>query len=443
MILKSQLKLTRIVFLLLTALGGSQILYGQEAKPFSKKLDYNINMLICYGQSLSVGGGATNAQSNFRNIISFKGGCNEWGSKVDINDPKDVADFYGEDFVLLDSIAGKSWPPVATIAVSWMNLLEQENNLDLASFDNQFLLSTPGYSGVSIEKLSKDTELYQRLLLGVKKGYEFSKKSNKTFGVPSLFWVQGESNVKTDTEEAYYVKLTKLFIDLNNDIKSITKQKKDVVFITYQTAPVIGTIPYPSVDAPSIYDDCGPSFAQLKLAKEKDNVYMGGAMYQYEYGDVWHPKDRATVGVQLGIIAKRIISDNAPLSLFSPIKHKVKNKDSKWILSVKFDVPESPMRFDTSGGKFHNLNGKQKNYGFTLKNKEGNEIISKEPYIINGNTLVIECTENPKNANLSYALNGHYGGGNLCDSQNISINNKNMDYVIDNFCPAFRNYIIK
>jgi hypothetical protein len=440
--MNSRLKITTITFVVITSLFCSQLLYGQGEKPFLKKFDYNINMLICYGQSLSVGGGATNAQSNFRNIVSFQGGANEWASKVDIYDPKSVASFYGDEFVLLESITDKSWPPVASIAVSWMNLIEQENNLDMSDFDNQFLLSTPGFSGISIEKLSKGTEYYERLLLGVKKGYEFSKKANKTFGVPSLFWVQGEANVPTDTEEQYYDKLKKIFADLNNDIKSITKQKRDVVFITYQTAPVIGTIPYPSVENPRIYEDCGPSFAQLKLAKEKNNVFMGGAMYQYDYSDLWHPKDRATVGIQLGIIAKRILYDNSPLSLFTPIKHQVNNKDSKWILSVKFDVPVSPMRFDTSGDAFHNLNGKQENYGFILKNEEGNNIIGREPYIINGNTLVIECIENPMNARLSYSLNGHYGGGNLCDSQNISINNKSTDYVIDNFCPAFRDYII-
>jgi hypothetical protein len=399
-------------------------------------------MLICYGQSLSVGGGATNAQSNFRNIVSFNGGCNEWQSKVDISDPESVNNFYGNDFVLLDSLAGKGWPPVATIAVTWMNLLEQENKINLSDFDNQFLLSTPGYSGISIEKLSEDTEYYQRLLLGVRKGYEFAKKRNKSFGVPCLFWVQGEANVVSDTEEVYYEKLDKIFTDLNRDIKAITKQEKDVVFITYQTAPVIGTIPYPSAEEPRTYEDCGPSFAQLQLAKDKKNVYMGGAMYQYEYGDIWHPKDRAVVGVQLGIVAKRIVNDRKSMDVFAPVKHKIRKKGSKWIVSIKFEVPVSPMRFDTTGGELHNLNGKQMNYGFTILNSNGENIIGAEPRIKKGNTLLIECLENPINATLSYALDGHYGGGNLCDSQNISINNKNKDYVIDNFCPSFRNYIL-
>ena len=416
--------------------------YGQTQKPFNKKFDYNVNMLICYGQSLSVGGGGTDAHSNFRNILSFPGGCNEWGSKVDITDPVSRANFYGDGFVPLDSLPGKSWPPVAAIAVSWMNLLEMEDGIDLAQFDNQFVLSTPGYSGISIEKLSKDTEYYERLLYGVRKAHAFAMKANKTFGVPCLFWVQGEANVK-DTQADYYQKLKKVFADLNRDIKAITQQKKDVVFITYQTAPVIGTIPYPSAEEPRTYKDCGPSFAQLQLASEKNNVFMGGAMYQYEYGDLWHPKDRATVGVQLGIVAKRIVNDKAKPKVFAPIKHKVRQKDSKWVVSVKFEVPVAPMRFDTSGGPYHNGSGKQKNYGFSLMNTEGKDIIASEPYIVKGNTLVITCTENPKNATLNYALNGHYGGGNLCDSQNIGIHNKNKVYLIDNFCPAFREYQIR
>ncbi len=419
----SQLKLTSMLFALLFC---NQLLEGQEAKPLCKLLDYNINMLICYGQSLSVGYGATDTNSNFRNIISFRGGCNEWASNVNIGDSISIADYYGDSLVPLNSIANKNWPPVAAIAIAWMDLLEKENGVDLSEFDNQFLLSTPGSSGVSIEMLSKDTEYYKRLLFGVKKAQEFSRKSNKTFGVPCLFWVQGEANEK-DTEEQYYEKLKRIFIDLNTDIKSITEQKKDVIFITYQMAPL---------------ENCGPSFAQLKLAKEKKNVFMGGAMYQYDYNDIWHPKDRAVVGIQLGIIAKRIY-DNSPMKLFSPIDHKLKKENSKWVLYVKYNVPVPPMRFDTSGDKFHNLNGKQLNYGFILKNALGENIISREPYIINGNTLVIECYENPRNSKLSYALNGHYGGGNLCDSQNTTINNKNIDYVIDNFCPAFKDYVIK
>ena len=43
---------------------------------------------------------------------------------------------------------------------------------------------------------------------------------------------------------------------------------------------------------------------------------------------------------------------------------------------------------------------------------------------------------------IRYAVNGHAGGGNLCDSQNIVITNKGVDYVIDNFAVGFSEYLI-
>ena len=434
-------KIIRGIIVICLLLAFSQATSAQTKK-LKNEFDYEVNMLICYGQSLSVGGGATNGKSNFRNILSFQGGCNEWGAKLDLSDAKAVQSFYGNRLVYLDSLKGKGWPPVAAAAVSWMNLLEEENGIDMAKTSNHFLLSTPGYHGTKIEKLSQGTNFYERLLYSVTKGAELADKESKSFGVPVVFWVQGESNIE-DTEEEYLQKLEKLFADLNKDIKAITKQKKDVVFISYQTAPVIGTIPYPSKEDPRNYSDSGPSFAQLKISHTGKNIYMGGAMYQYQYGDLWHPKDRAVVGIQLGIAAKRIISDGDKWKTFAPKSHTVKKSKDKWTVHVRFDVPVLPMRFDTSGGHYHNLNGKQPNYGFSLVNEKGEDIIEKEPEIKNGHTLVITCHQNPKNAILKYALNGHYGGGNLCDSQNIIIQNKGADYPMDNFCPAFRDYRIK
>ncbi|WP_347840059.1 hypothetical protein [uncultured Draconibacterium sp.] len=377
-----------------------------------------------------------------RNTLSFVGGCSEYAAKLDSKNAASIEQFYGNNFISINSLANKNHPPVATIALAWMELLEQEDQLNLCDYDNRFVLSTPGYRGIAIEGLGKETEYYSRLLLSVKKARDFSNKQGKSFGVPCLFWVQGEANIKNTTDE-YFQKLKQLFQDLNKDIKAITHQKKDVVFISYQTAPVMGEVPYPSVQNPRYYEESGSSFAQLKLAKEQKNVYMGGAMYQYQYRDIWHPTDRAVVGIQLGIAAKRIISDKKKLVVFSPLKHKIKRRKNEWDLLVKFDVPVPPLRFDTSKGKYHNLNGKQKNYGFTLTNENGEDILINEPVIMNENTLVFVCKEKPKKAVLSYATNGHYGGGNLCDSQNIKIYNKNTEYLIDNFCPAFDRYVIK
>jgi len=157
---------------------------------------------------------------------------------------------------------------------------------------------------------------------------------------------------------------------------------------------------------------------------------------------MWHPADRAVVGQQLGIIAKRIVNDENPYPVFYPKSRFVQNSGSYWVLNIEFNVPVAPMRFDVSGDLWHNPNGKQVNYGFKLLNSSLANIISAEPTIKRGNTLVIKCTENPTGAKLSYAIDGHYGGGNLCDSQKITIVNKSTNYVVDNFCVAFKDYVI-
>lgn len=417
-----------------------------KPKPSQLYFDSDVNMLINYGQSLSVGGLIDRYAGNFYKTLVFKGGGNEWSSNVDINNEDSVNAFYGTDLYVLEDTNKTVGTPVGCNALSWMKLLTDENNIDLNNFEYQFILSTPGLSGAPIEYFIKNTSTYNRLLFSVRKGKELSNKLNKTFSVPVLFWVQGEANTTGNIDESlhktkeqdYYNKLRQLFIDLNNDIKSITGQTNDVVFITYQMSPVIG-VNFSNTE----FNYSGPSWAHLKLALNEDNVYLGGAMYQYNYGtDLWHPLNREVVGLQAGIIAKKIINDKKPYPTFYMKSHWIQQNGDKYILSILFDVPVSPMRFDISGDEFHNINGKQINYGFTLKNNEGVDIIAEEPTISRGNTLNIICNENPLNCKLSYAINGHFGGGNLCDSQNFKISVNNKIYTIDNFCPAFIDYVI-
>lgn len=413
--------------------------------PYSGNFGWDVNMIINYGQSLSVGGGAATINDDFKNVLAFPGGINEWASELDIDDQQQVDRFYGNALVELNKLQCKSYPPIASCALAWMSLMEKENHIDLNNFDYQFLLSTPGYSGIEIEGLSKVGRFpnykspekeqgyyYRRLLMSVRKGMENAHRQGKTFGVPCLFYVQGEANCVEKTE-VYYPKLKQLFDDLNTDIKAITGQKEDVVFITYQMSS------YEPVGCVS-----GPTYAQLKLAQELDNVYLGGPMYQYDYGtDKFHPLDRAIVGFQAGIIAKRIINDGKPLPLFYPKSYNVQHSGNTWLLSVLFDVPVPPMRFVTEKkDDWHNVNGVQKNYGFALE-KNGEDIIAEKPVVKRGNTLVFKCKQDPTGASLNYATSGHYGGGNLCDSQNITVRCKNIDYKIDNFCPTFRNFIIR
>ena len=411
----------------------ANVLGNNFTNGYALPFDYDVPYIVCYGQSLSVGGGATDGNSNFRNMLSFIGGCNEWASNVDINNASSVSSFYGTGLVLLNTVAEKSHPPVAAAQIAWLSLLEKENQLALDMFNYQFLMSTPGESGATIEAFEKGTATYNRLVFSVQKGKELAEKQGKTFGVPVIYWVQGESDRDTDFD-TYYNKLKQLFIDLDTDIKAITGQTKDIQFIPYQMSPFLEFNGGASA--------CNSPYVHLKICQDVENVHMGGAMYQYQYSDALHPSDRAIIGHQLGIQAKRVLNDEKPLPLFYPNSHEILQLGGEWYLRLSYDVPVAPMRFDVSGDKWHNQNGKQPNYGFELINSSNVDIIAAEPTIIRGTTLQIKCAENPTGSTLRYAITGHYGGGNLCDSQNIIVRNKNTDYVLDNYAVAFRDYTI-
>lgn len=403
--------------------------------PSAFELNFNadISMLIMYGQSLSVGGINADAFTDYRNMISFPGGPSEWFVDLNPNNAQQVNDFYGNDFVPLGPITTVPKPPVVAAAVAWLQLLEQENKVDFDTFDHQFIFSSPGQVGSPLTTFIKGTIYYQRLILSVQKGYDIARSKGKTFDVPVLFWIQGEADNNFGVASEYATNLSALFNDLNTDIKAITGQSYDVKFVTYQTSP-----------SPTGGSN-GGTIGLLNAALTNANIYSAAAMYQFYYSDPLHPGDRAVVGHQLGIIAKRLINEGVEMPVFYPKSHSILNTgvNGEYILNVEFNVPVLPMRFDISGDIYHNLNGKQVNYGFSLiRSSDQANIIAAEPVIKRGKILSIKCSENPTGATLHYAMDGINGGGNLCDSQAIDIDNKGKLYRVDNFCVAFNNYVI-
>lgn len=420
------------------------------------RYDADVNMVICYGQSLSVGGSVEVENNNFHNTLTFQclnangefvNGSNEWQNNLDPNVENSVANYYGDSLFTINEkkdVVTKHAAPISSAVLGWMQLLT--NRVDLDNFDYQFVMSSPGLSGASIEMLRKGSMYYERLLLSVQKAKDYANKNKKTFAVPCVFWAQGEGNTVhdeipgTQSQSIYYNDLKTLASNLNEDIKSITGQSNDVAVITYQQSPIVGV----TVDG-NTYNYSGPSWAHIKLAREADNnIYMGGAMYQYQYDDKWHPTDRVVVGLQFGINAFQLINQGKTPIVFYPKSHFIQYSESlgKWILSIEYDVPCPPMRFYWVDDNLHNCNGFVDNYGFKLVNKSGNDIISESPTIKRGNVLELICSENPMGCTLQYAINGHYGGGNLCDSQDIGIVIGGKKYVVDNFAVAFNDYII-
>ena len=432
-----------------------------QASNVNHTIDSDVVMIINYGQSLSVGGSMNKNYADFHNMLTFNGGSNEWASNVDITNADIVEEYYGSQLYEIEKHKLINYnAPVSANALAWMKKLADDGT-DVDKNRYQLLGSAPGYSGASINTFVKDASktspytgfnCYERLLFSVKKGKELANKEGKSFSVGAIFWVQGEADTQR-TEEWYYNMIKQLITDLNTDIKSITGQKNDIAFIIYQMSSCLE----PNEEWQSRKGPSCETWLSLQLAlegqKARENgsddisrlVYYGSSMYQYDYGtDLYHPLDRTIVGLQAGINAKKIVNDNDPYPVFFIKNYSIceDSQEGVWTLKLKFDVPVKPMRFYYPDDGYHNVNGKQENFGFRLVDENGNSIIASEPEIEDGDVLMIKCNKNPSGCKLSYAVSGHFGGGNLCDSQNEQFVINNKTYTIDNFCPSFKDYMI-
>lgn len=404
------------------------------------KFKYDIEAVWTHGQSLAVGGTASSQSTDFKNTLSFQGGSQLRNRPFTTQAEKDV--FFGNGFILLENNnTNEQYPPAVASTTSILALIDRENNVNIESFGGALMPFTTGLSGNRLETMNKGTQPYLDALEVITRASQFATNEGKTFAVRVLNFVQGEAN-SNDEEQVYYDLLSQFFIDFNTDVKSITGQEDDVQFITYQTSSWKGRIISSATGATPL-NQMNVQNAQVRVANYFPNVHLSGAMYQFAYGDAFHPLDRGVIGVQQGITYKRLINDESGWTTFQPVSHTViDNGSGTWFIQLKFEAPVLPIRFDTTSRIHHNPRGKQPNFGFKVFNSSDVNIISEEPFITRGNIVVIPVNENPVGSTIWYAEDGHQGGGNLCDSQNITIVNKGIEYNVDNFCVSFDNYII-
>jgi len=390
----------------------------------------DLNQIIVYGQSLSVGG-SFSSQVDFYDSKTFTGG-------VLTNYDPDTAGaadaYFGSALIDLPK-NGSEGGQGKGIAKIWKELLRDENKIPIASQDTTFVVNSAGAGGLSWSQCSDvNGDYYRRLLESVSRGKDFAIAQGKTYNVPVLAYLQGENSAdKDDSITEFYNKLDTLFTSLNTDIKAITGQTNDVQFINYQIASFPNNSPA-TVNVP---------LAQLKISLEKTNVHFGTAMYQYDYADSLHVTSTSyrMVGGLMGVVAKRAVTDQTKMLPISPIiwKTQVNSAGTSWILQMKMNVPVSPLVFDTTVDSKYTV--APTNYGFSILN--GSTEIIQSVSILRGDTLNIVCNQNPVGKTLTYAIQGVYSGGNLRDSQGntLTISCEGVNQPLHNWCPIFQQVI--
>ena len=437
----------------------------------------DIQLNIIYGQSLSIGGSTISAE-DFYTTLSF-----ETGSLVFADTNQTFEEVNNE---LLQESRFISLVPMSSegnglnarmINKKWNELLRDENGKDLENFNFNLMGFVAGVNGgqwyqlakwsenrsiqfVNVEANTMPTAIkfganqegknYLSLMQGVYFANKFAKAQGKTFNVPTLSWVQGEaSSDKYNTIDRYYKKLEAIFEDINQDVKTITGQANDVQFIIYQNSSfaIYQTPTSPQYEADAYTE--GVPLACLQIARDKENVHFGTPLYPFSpsqsESDKIHLKNKgyALMSSLFGIQGKRAVTDGKPNVTFYPKENEISNfsNGTQWFTRIPFDVPVKPLVLDIEGVSGENMRGHglQPNYGFSIVNDAGEEIITNVT-LSASDAITITTSENPESLDLTYALTGVFGGGNLRDSQGNTITTtfNKVIYRCDNWCPFFR-----
>jgi len=278
--------------------------------------------------------------------------------------------------------------------------------------------------GKGIAELSNTSGIYYtRLIADVSNGKSLSNASGKTYHVPVIVFLQGESDTYSDMSKSdYYNSMVSLFTNLNTDIKAITGQLNDIQFFVYQVACF-------DFYTPSKFTYPDVSLAQLQIANDLDNVHLVSPIYHLpKIGDNVHFSAVGSrwFGGYAGIAYKRTVIDKLPYSCLTIDSYTIVGND----IYVKFKGVKESLTFDTTSVIDRGVSkGFQiRNIGDRAQNSFLNIITNVQ--INKWNVVKITCSSSPIGKKLTYAINGtgssDISSGNLRDKQNIIYNFPNV-----------------
>jgi len=354
------------------------------------KLQADVYMIPCYGQSLSVNGGGGPSTFGYTEPLMHDVGLNN-------TNIQDMCAGTAEGFRLMAKHCGFELPE---------------------SF--KIIGCRGGTGGVSVKQLSKGSKYYSNVINSVKEAKASCDRAGLRMIVPCFTWTQGEEDMRAGGRPAdygegefdpftYKQRLKRLIDDFNVDIKEITGQTEDVLCISYQVASHNVYARYPRI-----------ALQQQELALEDDRVILAKMMYDLDY--VTEGKDLKTqvhapaasyryMGNMYGIAAFRACVLREKVSFFHPIEHRVEGDR----IYIRFEVPCKPLQLDTLsvnplpdgnyGFQIYRVNELSGNNGSIARG----ETEIKRVELVGEDTLLLTLSGPPiKGERLTYGINGDY-----------------------------------
>lgn len=376
-----------------------------------------INHILFYGQSLSVGaaaGGVISQTQPYANI-TFSGGPRAWnGLTWDFSSFKPLV----EDAVSPAPDGGGNRAETSCSgAANFASTLLAQNGV-LPS-DHIILASTAGRGGYRIDQLQKGAGWYQNFLRHVDGAHAL----NADHAVHAICWVQGENDVALTDYATYRARLEKLQIDMEADIKQRTKQTHPVYFLTYQLSA--GTMKSPDIAA-----------AHLDLVQKSSRFFLATPTYHFPYAtDKVHLTaiGYKWMGAYFGRSYASLVAGDKPKWL-NPVSATLRES----VIRVRFDVPSMPLVLDSTGL------ADTTDSGFRIT-ADGVDV----PIVdvsVDQSEVVITLGSSPSGVvmvryGLDYTGTGlapeNTGSGNLRDSAPETITIEGEVYPLWNICPTF------
>ena len=293
-----------------------------------------------------------------------------------------------------------------------------------------------GQDGTIIANLGKGSAPYQKFLNDIETAYESAQKKGWSFEMPALCWMQGETDINSYPGTNYRELFLKFSKDINDDVKRITGQKKDVEIICYQ-ANALTRAPYFNALSYKCSETEVPQ-TQLELIRDNPTFHASGPTYPY---------DCVNEIIHIDGVSQKKHGMLAALSAMDILKHQ---KNTRGLLPTKvechdteviidFSIPCPPLTLDTISVT------NPGNYGFCIITPDNRDIVRNVS--IQDSHIRILCDESPNGCRVRYAVNGDYmksgclhgPRGNLRDSQGDSLilSIQGKDYPIHNWCYQF------
>ncbi len=400
-----------------TDLSGSTVVSSDDEASLGN-FSHDINMVLSYGQSLSIGVLSTPPLTTTQvyDALMFNGGVRPTDpgpanpTTVDPNLYTSLVPLI--EGQIASPVAGET--PIGGACQMIAQLANDENGM-VSDGSYQMLGVAPGEGSKRVSYLNKGTVYYDRIIAAATYGLARALDLNRTFRVQAMFWTQGEKDSEIGTSSAtYQTLLAGLRDDFNADVTAITGDTYEIPMITYQlVSHMADDVVYPHI-----------ALALLELHKNDPNFYLATPMYPFTYAsgdDNQHLTNLSSkkLGAYYGLVYKRVVVDGLEWEPLRPLSTVRQGK----VVEIKFNVPRGPLTLDTT------LVTNPGDYGFTLRTAADAEItIASVTVVAPDRVRIVADTAVDAGSKVGYALYGaapfnaaNMPRGNLRDSQGVDV----------------------